>query len=358
MRFSTLRLQDFRNIEFGELDLSAERIFLCGSNGQGKSNLLEALGLVTALRSFRTQDLGSLKRQGSAGYRAVYEIEHEANGRVNLEVEASKGPRSVLVDGEKIGKLSDFIGQFPVVPLSAGDLMLLRGAPSERRRFMDLTLSALDGAYYLALRNYHKGIAERNRLLKQNGSDAELDAFESELAPYAHRLQVDRAAGVQALHLVLERVYRSLAEKDEGPILTYEPNAEAGGADAYRMLWERQRERDRILGATQKGPHRDDFKLGLSLGSAKEYGSDGQQRGLMVALRVAQAELFQERLAVLPVLLVDDVLGELDPKRRAGFWNACPDAFQIIASGTVFPEEAEAWKCYSVDAGRFALAEV
>jgi DNA replication and repair protein RecF len=354
MRFSTIRLQDFRNIEFAELDLSEERVFLCGPNGQGKSNLLEALGLVTALRSFRTQDLGALRRQGSAGYGAVYELEHEQGGQVDLEVQASGGPRKVLVDGEKVGRMSDFIGRFPVVPLSSGDLMLLRGSPGERRRFMDLTLSALDGAYYEALRNYHKGIAERNRLLKQGGSEAELSAFEAELAPCAHRIQTERAAGVGALQGVLEGIYQSLAEGDEGPELTYQANTEGDGPDFYRELWERQRARDRIIGATQKGPHRDDFQLGLCLGSAKEYGSDGQQRGLMVALRVAQAELFRERLSVVPVLLVDDVLGELDPKRRAGFWSACPESFQIIASGTVFPEDAERWKPYTVEGGKFA----
>lgn len=353
MRFSTIRLQDFRNIEFVELDLSAERVFLCGPNGQGKSNLLEALGLVTALRSFRTQDLGALRRQGSAGYGAVYELEHEQGGRVDLEVQASGGPRRVLVDGEKVGRMSDFIGRFPVVPLSSGDLMLLRGSPGERRRFMDLTLSALDGSYYEALRNYHKGIAERNRLLKQGGSEAELSAFEAELAPCAHRIQTERAAGVSALQGVLKGIYQSLAEGDEGPELTYQANTEGEGPDFYRELWARQRARDRIIGATQKGPHRDDFKLGLCLGSAKEYGSDGQQRGLMVALRVAQAELFRARLSVMPVLLVDDVLGELDPKRRAGFWSACPESFQIIASGTVYPEDAERWKRYGVEAGRF-----
>jgi DNA replication and repair protein RecF len=90
------------------------------------------------------------------------------------------------------------------------------------------------------------------------------------------------------------------------------------------------------------------------LGSAREYGSDGQQRGLIVALRVAQAELFKTRLSVMPVLLVDDVLGELDPKRRAGFWEACPKSFQVIASGTVFPEDAEHWKRYKVREGTFA----
>lgn len=356
MRFSTVRLQDFRNIEFVELDLSAERVFLCGSNGQGKSNLLEALGLVTALRSFRTQDLSALHRKDSPGYRSLFAIEHEVGGSVELEVQSSGGSRTVTVDGEKVGKMSDYIGRFPVVPLSSGDLMLLRGSPSERRRFMDLTLSSLDGAYYLALRNYHKGVTERNRLLKQGGSDGELEAFEAELAPCAYRLQVDRAAGVKALQAVLVGVYQALAEHEEGPVFSYDANVEMENADSYRELWERQRARDRLIGSTQKGPHRDDFQLGLCMGSAKEYGSDGQQRGLIVALRVAQAELFRERLSVAPVLLVDDVLGELDPQRRAGFWKACPSSFQVIASGTVFPEDAESWKRYAVAGGLFQSA--
>jgi DNA replication and repair protein RecF len=114
------------------------------------------------------------------------------------------------------------------------------------------------------------------------------------------------------------------------------------------------RKRDEIMGATQKGPHRDDLELALQVGGAKEYASDGQQRGLCVALRIAQAVLFQSVLNIAPVLLVDDVLGELDPHRKAGFWRACPKGLQIIASGTELPEDAADWSVLRVAEGRVA----
>lgn len=354
MRFLNTRLQNFRNIEFAELDLRAQRVFLLGANGQGKSNLLEALGLVTALRSFRTQTAAALPRQGCAGYAGVYSIEHEQQGATELELRADRSGRKVLIDDEKISRFGDFIGRFPVVPLSSGDLMILRGSPGERRRFLDLTLSAVDPEYYDALRNYHRGIAERNRLLKRGGSSGELSAFEAEISPYAVALGAKRQAGVEALRNTLISVYEDIAEADEGPALEYRSSVDVGvdAAGYSRMLFE-SRKRDQILGSTQKGLHRDDFNLSLHVGGAREYASDGQQRGLCVALRIAQARIFQARLGVAPVILADDVLGELDPHRQAGFWRACPEEFQIIASGTVLPSDAARWRVYQVDGGAF-----
>jgi DNA replication and repair protein RecF len=353
MRFLSLRLQDFRNVEFAELDLRAERTFLLGANGQGKSNLLEALGLVTALRSFRTQSLASIPRQGCAGYAGVYSIEHERQGETELEIRSEKSGRKVLVDGEKVSRLGDFIGRFPVVPLSSNDLMILRGSPGDRRRFLDLTLSAVDAEYYSALRNYHRGVAERNRLLKRGGSNGELSAFEAEIGPHAVVLGAKRAAGVESLQRTLISVYSDMAEADEGPALEYKSSVARMEADVFsRMLFD-SRKRDQIMGATQKGPHRDDFSLSLSVGGAREYASDGQQRGLCVALRLAQARIFQTRLGLAPVILADDVLGELDPRRKAGFWRACPREFQIIATGTELPEDVERWQVYQVENGSF-----
>lgn len=356
MRFQYLRLQNFRNIAFAELDLQADRSFLVGANGQGKSNLLEALGLVTALRSFRTQSMSALTRQGESGFTGVYSVQHESLGRTELEVQSGSGGRKVQLDGQRVSRLGDFIGRFPVVPLSAGDLMILRGAPAERRRFIDLTLSAIDPVYYDALRNYHKGVAERNRLLKKGGTVGELSAFEAEIAPYAVLVGQHRAAQVEVIRQRLIKVYADIAEADEGPELDFKPSMPVGDAEAYcRMLYESRR-RDEIMGATQKGPHRDDFSLCLSIGGAREYASDGQQRGLCVALRIAQALMFHERLGIKPVILADDVLGELDPHRRAGFWKACPLDYQIIASGTELPQDSESWSVVNVKAGSFLQA--
>ncbi|WP_158279738.1 DNA replication/repair protein RecF [Coraliomargarita sinensis] len=354
MRFLNLRLQNFRNIEFAELSLDAPRTFLLGANGQGKSNILEALSLVTALRSFRTQNAGALPRKEAGQYALVYEVEHDEYGVTEIEIHGGREGRKLLVDGEPVMRLGDFIGRFPVVPLSSADFQLLRGSPAERRRFLDLTLSSIDRHYYDALRQYHRGITERNRLLKNGRSSAEFDAFEAEIATHAAVLSHKRTEGLARLGSVLKEVYTGLADADEGPEVVYSPNVEVKDASQFKDVLAASRKRDEIMGATQKGPHRDDMRLALNVGGAKEYASDGQQRGLCVALRIAQATLFREALQVAPVLLVDDVLGELDPHRKAGFWRACPGDLQIVATGTELPEDAPGWSVSRVKAGRLA----
>lgn len=352
MRFLNLRLQNFRNMEFAELPLANSRNFLLGGNGQGKSNLLEALGFITALRSFRTQTMSALPRKGMNAYTLAYELEHDVEGASSLEIQSGSNGRSVRIDGERVTRLVDFIGRFPTVTLCSGDLMLLRGSPGERRRFMDLTLSVVNRGYYTALRDFHRGIAERNRLLKNGGSSAELTAFETEIAPHARIIASHREEGLGILRKVLCRVYDDIAEADEGPELRFKPNVDCRDVEMYRRLLYESRQRDRIIGSTQRGPHRDDFHLSLRIGGAREYASDGQQRGLCVALRIAQACFYRERLGLVPVLLADDVLGELDPIRRAGFWRACPQDLQVVATGTELPSLPEDWSIYSIAEGR------
>jgi DNA replication and repair protein RecF len=351
MRLLNLRLQNFRNIEFAELGLGGERHFFLGKNGQGKSNLLEAMGLITALRSFRTQTQASLPRKGQKAYTLAYELEHDVQGRTALELRTGPGGREVQIDGEKVTRLVDFIGRFPVVTLCSGDIMLLRGSPAERRRFVDLSLSVVNRSYYLALRDFHRGIAERNRLLKKGGSGAELSAFEAEIAPHAARIAAFRETGMEHFRRVLCRIYDAIAEAGEGPELDFKPNVEAADAESYLRILHESRERDRILGSTQRGPHRDDFSMALTVGGAREYASDGQQRGLCVALRIAQASYYRGQLGLVPVLLADDVLGELDPVRREGFWRACPQDVQIIATGTELPPDADNWSVAHVEGG-------
>lgn len=351
MRFLNLRLQNFRNIEFGELSLDAPRTFLLGANGQGKSNLLEALGLVTAFRSFRTQSASVLPRKDVGQYALMHQVEHEAYGATEIEMHGGRQGRKLLVDGEAVTQLGDFIGRFPVVTLSSSDFQLLRGSPADRRRFLDLTLSAIDRQYYDALRHYHRGIAGRNRLLKNRASGPEFEAFEGEIAAHAAVLSQKRKEGVARLGTVLQEVYTGLADADEGPGIAFKPNVEVENASEFADLLGASRSRDAIMGATQKGPHRDDLSLALHIGGAKEFASDGQQRGLCVALRIAQAALFRDALQVAPVLLVDDVLGEMDPHRKAGFWRACPKDLQVIATGTELPTDAPEWSVKQVTAG-------
>ena len=355
MRFKLLRLQNFRNIKFATLPLGAPRIFLLGNNGQGKSNLLEALGLATACRSFRTQNMVVLPRKGSGGFALVYEIEHDHFGGSNLEIHGSPSGRKVQVDGENVSRLGDFIGRFPVVTMSSNDIQLLRGGPGERRRFLDSTLSAIDPTYYMALRDYHRGLSERNRLLKKGGSPAEFDAFEAEIANRMVILNDRRSSLAKRLGELVANYYQSMAEVDEGPFLAFRASSEAATVQECIEELRSNRKRDSILGSTQKGAHRDDFTLGLQVGGAKEYASDGQQRALCVALRLAQLKIYRTALSVIPVLLADDVLGELDPRREGGFWASCPDDIQIVATGTEPPKDRAEWLIHEIAEGTLYL---
>ena len=356
MRFLNLRLKNFRNIEFAELPVSGDRIFLLGANGQGKSNLLEALGLVTAIRSFRTQSMSTLVCKGMDSYTLAYQIEHDSEGITSLEIYSGPVGRSVIIDGEKVTRLVDFIGRFPTVTLCSSDLMLLRGSPSERRRFIDLTLCVVNRQYFNSLRDFNRGLSERNQLLKNNGSPAELSAFETEVATHACVINSFRKEVIIKLGDALRRVYDGIAEADEGPELSFRPNVDFQDAETYCRLLRESRGRDQLIGATQRGPHRDDFNLSLHVGGAREYASDGQQRGLCVALRVAQATLYRELLNRVPVLLADDVLGELDPIRREGFWKTCPKDIQIIASGTELPSEPKKWFVSNIKNGQITIS--
>lgn len=355
MRFRLLRLQDFRNISFMEIDLRQDRIFFFGANGQGKSNLLEALGMVSALRSFRTQALDCLPRIGHAQFTLFAEIEHEHFGDSRLIIRGGKKGRYVQVDEQKVTKMADFVGRFPVVVMSSDDLNLLRGAPSERRRCFDLIFSAGNSEYYSVLQAYHKAVANRNRLLKQHAEGAILDAFEREIAPLAIKLNSLRAAGVELLAEKLIEAYLNIAGVDEVPNLFYQANCgEVQTVEAYLELLQASRKRDLVMGVTSKGPHRDDFKFKLATSNAREFASDGQQRALCIALRMAQHGYFAQKMGYQPVLLADDVLGELDRERQKNFWATCPHPVQLIASGTQLPDLKEGWRVYSLQKGAIA----
>lgn len=331
---------------------------MLGTNGQGKSNCLEAIAFISALRSFRTQSSKPLHQKNTHAFRLFYVIEHERLGTTEVELHIEQNKKSLYIDGEPIQRLADFIGLFPVVPMHSGDLMLLKGAPAERRRFFDMTLASVDPEYFLALRSYHRAIQERNRLLKLPSDDKAFDAFEGVLSEYAHSLVEKRKVGIARIGESLSEIYRSFSEDGEGPELCYQPDSMENSAEAFRHLYAENRNKDRLLGATQKGPHRDDYALNLAVGGAKEYGSDGQQRGLCVALRMAQAAVFKSSLGLNPVLLIDDILGELDPLRKKSFWQACPEGVQIIASGTEFSvgEQSRDWQVWQVQKGAFTVA--
>lgn len=357
MLLRSLTLRDFRNIAEARVEFAGKRQFFVGSNGQGKTNLLEAAGCLTALRSFRTTDTGVLVLQGAAEAGVGAEIEHERRGATRLVLRFRADGKEVEADGVRVGRLADHLGHFPLVAFSSQDLQWVRGAPALRRRWLDLTLAAMDAGYLRALQNYTRALAGRNRLLKTGGGGvAELKAFEEVLAPAAAEVVQVRRKGVEELAAAAAEAYRKVSEGEEPGTVAYagEGAPEAGEAGYWRGVWEAGRAADLRMRNTIKGPHKDDLRLEIKGGPAREFGSEGQQRALVLALRLAQASWFQAKSGIRPVILADDVLGELDPARRKRFWSALDPAAQVLATGTTLPgSDLGTWQRFEVTAGTF-----
>ncbi len=357
MRLLTIRLEHVRNIPFAALELSGRQQFFVGPNGQGKTNLLEAAGFITALRSFRTVDSKLLIAHGRPEAAIACSVEHERRGATEVTIRLRSGTREVWLDGERVTRLGDFLGQFPTVVFSSQDQQLLRGAPAGRRRWLDLTLAAMDASYLDALQRYHRALAERNRLLKQGAPADQLSAFEHPLAQHGAALIAARTAGLAALAADLTSAYASLADAAEPAGFAYAPDFATADAEALRARFKAGRARDVAMRSTHAGPHRDDFDFTLYGRAAKDFASEGQQRSLVLSLRLAQAAYFHRSSGIRPVLLADDVLGELDPGRRRRFWRAIPSDHQVMATGTTLPsveDELGAWQIFRVEAGGFS----
>jgi DNA replication and repair protein RecF len=360
VRFQRVALQDFRNLPLVDVRLEGRRTFLHGANAQGKTNVLEALGYVTALRSFRAAESRALIRLGQPQAGLGFTVEHERLGESRVTITLTPAGREVMWEQGKVTRLADFIGKFPTVVFSSQDNQFLRGSPSLRRRWLDLTLAAMDAGYLQALQSYTRAVAERNILLKQpirqaqggSGRDTgAIAAFERELSIHAAQLVAARSAGLAELSGLFRAAHARLVPEGETAGLVYAPDAAATSAEEFAALQAKNRPRDTLLKSTERGPHRDDVELLLNGRPARQFASEGQQRCLVIALRLAQAAYFQARGGVTPVLLCDDVLGELDPVRRARFWQALEHDPQVIATGTTLPETGE-WQVLRMEEGR------
>jgi DNA replication and repair protein RecF len=205
------------------------------------------------------------------------------------------------------------------------------------------------------LQTYTRALAERNALLKAGRAvDRELAAFEHTLAPAATGLMTRRTAAVKRFAEAVKLAYAGMCDGAETVDVTYQPNFAETSTEALLARLESGRSRDAQFRTTLVGPHRDDILFTVRQTAARDFASEGQQRSLALALRLAQATWFREKSGVRPLLLADDVLGELDPERRRRFWAAIDPESQIVATGTHLPEaELGTWQVFTVADGAF-----
>lgn len=355
MKFKRVSISNYRNIEFARLDVNAARVFLHGKNGQGKTNMLEALGLATALRPFRTHENRKVIGPKGESSEIIYDIDHEDLGETKLRARIKKTGKEVWIDEEPIRRLSDLVGRFPTVILSSNDMQLARGAPGNRRRYLDAFICGVDRSYFAALQVFQKLLQERNALLKKNASASLLSAFEVQMDAPALAICKTREVILEELLSIAKTYHDELSISKESLNIEYSRNAALREAGDYLAVLEKNRKRDSYLQSTGKGPHRDDYAIYVNELAAEDYASEGQQRSVSLSLALAMIEYWRRRFGFLPVALADDALGELDTERKERFWSVLDEDLQIIATGTQVPQSSDgrAWKTIEVEAGSF-----
>lgn len=367
MRLTQLELHDFRNISCATLNFSGDRNFFLGANGQGKTNILEAIAYAHTLRSFRTLNREALVAIGASEAILRSTWQHEKLQQTTLGISLTPLKRSALLDGKNISTLQDILGLFPAVALSLADRELLYGGPGARRDEIDSLIAHIDPEYSRVMENYAVANKSRNSLLGQSYFSArdgiadvpssnrqklseQFDAFESIMAAAARRIVKTRIRAVELLRPSFRAAFASFAPTGELPDIAYEPNAPF---DKLPSLWRELRfAKDSAVGYTTRGPHRDGYQITLNGQPAEFYASEGQKFSIVLALKLAGLNFLYERLGVAPILICDDLLLELDAVRQEKFWGSV-GPLQIFASGTVRPRGD--WHIWNVTNGVIQL---
>jgi DNA replication and repair protein RecF len=383
-----LRLRDFRNYARLDVDFAPGFHLLLGDNAQGKTNILEAIYLMATLRSFRGVGGAQMIRHEAKGYfvggnvvgglmPAFSSLSSQKGGEgrgteANLDQTQNPSPppspgfgatsqpsprlggerekkiltsqssreikiywsareRKLTLDGQPVRRLSDFLGTLRAVVFCTEDLQLVKGTARTRRRFLDLLLTQTHPTYLPLLQRYTQALRSRNALLKQPAPDeAALDSFSAELVKLGNELIRLRRELAPKLSPLARLAYRRISNDAEELRVEYLPAVK----NDFAVELAQARKRERTFRATLIGPHRDDLQLLLNNKSAAQFGSEGQQRTLAIALKMAQAEYLTGIHGSPPILLIDDIMGELDVKRRSGFLPLLERAHET--SGQVF----------------------
>ena len=359
IRLHRLELLHFRNLAGLQLSLEAPRLLVIGANGAGKSNLLEAVELLTSLRSHRCASDRDLISHGQP-FSRLRAITGEGD---SLELRLrGRGGRQALRNNKLLERQHDLIGPLRCVGFSALDLDLVRGEPALRRHWLDRVVLQLEPVYGALLSRYGRLLRQRSQLLRRGLGLADraalLDVFDQQMALIGTRLHRRRWRALRRLEPLASAWQQRIGGSAEPLALAYRSGTELDGEAAeseQEELWRAaleqqlrlQRPQEERLGQCLVGPHRDDVGLLLADQPARRYGSAGQQRTLVLALKLAELDLVGQVVGQPPLLLLDDVLAELDPQRQQLLLEAVGQGHQCLVSATHLEAFSGGWRSAS-----------
>ena len=327
MRIKSLKLRDFRNYKQLNVNFADSFNIIYGNNAQGKTNIIEALFLCASGRSHRTSKDDELVRNDEYGFEVKLQLSKNGSDE-EIHIAFNKEVRKkIRINEVPIKRLGDLMGHLNAVIFSPEDLLIIKQGPSERRRFIDITLSQLRPAYFYDLQQYAKILFQRNSLLKklvvQKDLEDTLEVWNRHLVKTGSRIMKARMNFIDRLDAFAAERHDTLTNNEEKLKLSYNPSFKIDSIEDETAIYElfhkmlnECKAREIMRGTTLIGPHRDDLDIVLNGESTKIYGSQGQQRTTALSMKLAEIDLMKDESGEYPVLLLDDVLSELDDKRK------------------------------------------
>ena len=319
MYLKRIKLVNFRNYQQQEIELSPNMNLFFGENAQGKTNILEAVFLCAIGKSFRAKkekELINLEKK-----QAFVEIEYEKSdrsGKIKIILDDKK---NIFLNDIKQSKLSDILGKINMVMFSPDDIEILKSSPAKRRRFLNIMISQLRPHYVHSLNMYQKTLEQRNnylrQIVKENKPEEMLEIWDESLANYAKEIFEYRNEFVGKIKEKISDIHSQITDRQEELKLKYISDCE--NKETYKEELIKSRKADIERGYTSKGIHRDDIYFFINKKQVNIYGSQGQNRTVILSLKLAELEIIKDETEEYPILLLDDFMSELDGKRRENF---------------------------------------
>ena len=355
MILQQIQLSDFRNYTNTQVDFATGVSAIIGANGQGKTNLTEALAYLSTMKSFRGVPTEAMIRIGTTTAFIRARVLHDDGREILIEARlTSQGRNQVLVNGTKLPKTRDLLGMVRTTVFSPDDLELVKGGPHLRREFLDDSLVALANKYDALRLEVDRIVRQRNAVLKQSGGrinnavTSMLDLWDEKFSDSGTQLGNARSELVAKLTPFIVHAYEELAQRPSNILIDYSPEWLKTGL-AKCLVESRTEDLRRIV--TTVGPHRDDFEILINNLPARTHASQGEQRTMAFALRLALHRFIGQTVGEIPILILDDVLSELDPERAKALLNHFPVGQVLITTASDLPVEAHITRRVLIKAG-------
>lgn len=317
MYVKKISLKNYRNIERLELELKNGVNIFYGSNAQGKTNLLESIYIGATGRSHRTHKDKELIKFDKEEAHIRLEIQNDkVSDRIDIHLK-KESKKGIAINNIPINKLGELFGYLNVVIFSPEDLSLIKQGPQERRKFIDMELCQINNIYYYNLSQYYKVLKQRNTLLKKISKNPSLKetlfVWDNQLIDFGTKIIETRQVFIEKLNAISKKIHMEITSNKEELEIKYKPSVLAS---EFKEKLEKNIDKDILYMSTSYGPHKDDVLFFINGINARDFGSQGQQRTVSLSTKLAEINLIEDEKAILPVLLLDDVLSELDKDRQ------------------------------------------